>query len=310
MTINPDSTRVCLVTLPGTQGDEMVDNKSAKWIVITGVTGSQGGAAARKLLKDGWRVRGLTRNPEGKGARILSGLGVELVRGDMGDKAALASAFANAHGVYAVTDFFRNGVDKEVVHGRLIAKTARESGVKHLVFSSVISADRKTGVPHFESKWSIEQTIEELRLPATIIRPSIFMEDLTDKRYVPPANWGMIARVVGRDVRIKWIAIEDIGAAVARAFSDPENFIGRKVAIAGDEKSIAEAREIFKWVDGKYPFQFSMPPWLFRRLVSKELVDMWFWLKHGELAASIEETRKVIPGVMNMETWLKKTRGN
>ncbi len=37
---------------------------------------------------------------------------------------------------------------------------------------------------------------------------------------------------------------------------------------------------------------------------------MWFWLKHGELAASIEETRKVIPGVMNMETWLRKIRGN
>jgi uncharacterized protein YbjT (DUF2867 family) len=172
----------------------MQENKSGKSIVITGVTGSQGGAAARKLLNDGWRVRGLTRNPESKEAKALRSIGVETVPGDMGDMSALESAFANAHGVYAVTDFFRNGVAKEIMHGKLIADIAKKSGVRHLVFSSVISADRKTGVPHFESKWAIEQYIEQLKIPATIIRPAVFMEDLTDKKYVPPANWGLIVR--------------------------------------------------------------------------------------------------------------------
>ncbi len=286
----------------------MQENKSGRSIVITGVTGSQGGAAARKLLNDGWRVRGLTRNPEGKEAKILCSMGVEMVRGDMGDKSALEKAFANAHGVYAVTDFFRNGVTKEIMHGKMIADMAKKSGVRHLVFSSVISADRKTGVPHFESKWTIEQYIEELQLPATILRPAIFMEDLTDKKYVPPANWGMIARLAGRDTPIKWIAIEDIGTVVARVFSDPEAFIGKKLPLAGDEKSIGDAREVFKKVAGKAPFQFSMPPWLFRRLVNNELVEMWLWFRHGVFDASVEETRKIIPGLLDMESWLRRKR--
>jgi len=288
----------------------MPENTSAKTIVITGVTGSQGGAAARKLLNDGWHVRGLTRNPEGKEARRLGSMGVELIQGDMGDKTALEHAFARAHGVYAVTDFFRNGVAKEILQGKLIADIAKKSGVQHLVFSSVISANRKTGVPHFESKWIIEQHIEELRISSTIIRPAVFMEDLTDKRYVPPANWGMIARIAGRDTRIKWIAIEDIGSVVARVFSDPQAFIGKKLSLAGDERSIAEAREIFKKVDGKAPFRFAMPPWLFRRLVNNELVEMWLWFRHGEFDASVEETRKMLPGLMSMETWLRHKRAD
>jgi uncharacterized protein YbjT (DUF2867 family) len=286
----------------------MQENKSGKSIVITGVTGSQGGAAARKLLNDGWRVRGLTRNPEGKEAKALRSIGVETVPGDMGDMSALESAFANAHGVYAVTDFFRNGVAKEIMHGKLIADIAKKSGVRHLVFSSVISADRKTGVPHFESKWAIEQYIEQLKIPATIIRPAVFMEDLTDKKYVPPANWGMIARLAGLDTRIKWIAIEDIATVVARVFSDPETFINKKLAIAGDEKSIRDAREVFKKVDGKAPFKFSMPSWLFRRLVNNDLVEMWLWFRHGVFDASVAETRKISPGLMDMEGWLRHKR--
>jgi hypothetical protein len=118
----------------------------------------------------------------------------------------------------------------------------------------------------------------------------------------------LIARLAGLDTRIKWIAIEDIGTVVARVFSDPETFISKKLAIAGDEKSIRDAKEVFKKVDGKAPFQFSMPPWLFRRLVNNDLVEMWLWFRHGVFDASVAETRKISPGLMDMEGWLRHKR--
>ncbi len=282
----------------------MEQKRTGKTILVTGITGSQGGAAARRLLQQGWRVRGLTRNTGSPAAGAIAALGVELIQGNMGDRASLDQALKGAHGVYAVTDFFRNGIAGEIRQGKLIADAAKAAGITHFVYSSVISADRKTHVPHFESKYLIESHIAEIGLPATILRPGVFMEDLTDKKYVPPANWGMIAKLSGVGTRIKWIAIEDIGAIAARVFSEPDRYIGKTIPLAGDEKSIQEAREIFKKVKGKYPFQFTMPTWLFRRLVSSDLVEMWLWFRRGDFDADIAATRELHPGLMDMETWL------
>ena len=58
----------------------------SKMIFVCGVTGRQGGAVARALLRDHWPVRGLTRDPSRKEARELQRLGVEIVRGDMSDR--------------------------------------------------------------------------------------------------------------------------------------------------------------------------------------------------------------------------------
>ena len=45
------------------------------------------------------------------------------------------------------------------VRVRLLADAAKAAGVQHFVYTSVVSADRNTGLPHFESKWQIEQHI-------------------------------------------------------------------------------------------------------------------------------------------------------
>jgi len=235
--------------------------------------------------------------------------GVELITGNMGDRGTLERAMDGVHGVYAVTDFFRNGIAGEIAHGKLIADVAKNAGVQHYMFASVASADRNTGIAHFDSKWQIEQHIEHLGLAATILRPTIFMEDLTDSRYVPLVGWGMMRRIVGTQQPVKWIAVEDIGAVAAAAFANPGSFIGQKVSMAGDTVSIAEARAVFKKVAGKAPFSLYMPAMAFGRLVSKDLLTMWYWLHDHTLDADVDATRKIHPGVMSMETWLKQKRG-
>jgi uncharacterized protein YbjT (DUF2867 family) len=49
--------------------------------LIIGGTGNQGGAAVRHLLKRGWQVRALVRDPGKPAAKDLSTAGAELVRG-------------------------------------------------------------------------------------------------------------------------------------------------------------------------------------------------------------------------------------
>ncbi len=67
-------------------------DKSKDIILVTGSTGQQGGAVARQLLSRGYRVRAMTRKPEGEPAKALSALGAEVVQGDLDDPNSLERA--------------------------------------------------------------------------------------------------------------------------------------------------------------------------------------------------------------------------
>ncbi|KAK4888186.1 hypothetical protein LTR27_012891 [Elasticomyces elasticus] len=76
-------------------------------IVIIGVTGIQGGSVADAFLQmTGWEVRGITRSPSSPAAQALAFRGVQIVKGDLDDKASLCSAFQDATVIFANTDFF------------------------------------------------------------------------------------------------------------------------------------------------------------------------------------------------------------
>jgi uncharacterized protein YbjT (DUF2867 family) len=66
---------------------------NGKTIAVAGATGQQGGAVARRMLAEGWRVRALTRDPSKPQAQELAGLGAEVVPGDMEQPAQLEAAF-------------------------------------------------------------------------------------------------------------------------------------------------------------------------------------------------------------------------
>jgi uncharacterized protein YbjT (DUF2867 family) len=145
-------------------------------ILITGVTGNQGGAVAQALQSSGFRLRGLTRKPESERAAALARRGVDVVKGDLDDEATLRRALAGAWGVFGVQNAAEAGVEREEAQGKRLAMLAREAGVQHYVYTSVGSADKQTGVPHFDNKWRIEETVRSLRFPShVILRPVFFM---------------------------------------------------------------------------------------------------------------------------------------
>jgi uncharacterized protein YbjT (DUF2867 family) len=132
-------------------------------ILITGVTGQQGGAVAQALGGTGFHLRGLTRKPESERAAALAHQGIEIVKGDLDDEATLRRALAGAWGVFGVQNAGEAGVEREEAQGKRLATLARDAGVEHYVYTSVGSADKRTGVPHFDDKWRIEETVRGLR---------------------------------------------------------------------------------------------------------------------------------------------------
>ena len=207
-----------------------------KLILVTGATGQQGGAVAKALLEKGQKIRVMTRNPEK--AAALAKAGAEVVKGDLTDRADLQSALQGVHGVFAMSTPFEAGMDAEVRQGTMLADAAKQASVAHYVYTSVGSADRKTGIPHFETKWKVEQHIRQIGLPATILRPVFFMENFGT--YFPPSKEGVLAVPVRPSMKFQMIALKDIGEFGAAAFLSPNKFLGQAIDLAGDELTMPE----------------------------------------------------------------------
>jgi uncharacterized protein YbjT (DUF2867 family) len=214
-------------------------------ILVTGATGHQGGAVARALLAGGHKVRAMTRKPDGEAARALAGKGAELVRGDLDDAASLDKALAGAWGVFAVQNTWEAGVEGEEKQGIRLAEQARRAGVHHYVYTSVASAHRGTGIPHFENKWRIEQAVRKLAFPSyAILRPVFFMENFQGAFFKPALDKGQLAVALRADTPLQMIAVEDIGAYGRLVFDSAERFNGRELDIAGDELTMPDAARV------------------------------------------------------------------
>jgi len=140
-------------------------NKAQDAILITGATGQQGGATARALLAAGHHVVAMTRNPSSENALALGALGTEVIRGDLDDETSLRSALEGKWGVFALQNTWEAGVEEEEEQGKRLARLAKEAGVQHFVYASVASADKDTGIPHFDNKHRVEETVRELGFP-------------------------------------------------------------------------------------------------------------------------------------------------
>jgi uncharacterized protein YbjT (DUF2867 family) len=229
-------------------------------ILITGATGQQGGATARELLAAGHKVRAMTRNPASEAAKALAALGAEVVQGDLNDAASVRRALAGAWGAFAVQNTWEAGVEQEEVQGKAFATLAREAGVQHFVYASVGSAHRATGIPHFDNKWRIEETIRGLGFPSfTILRPAFFMENLAGPWFKPAIDQGMLAVGIKPGTKLQMIAVTDIGKYGRLAFERHAELNGKAVDIAGDEMTMPEAATILSAQLGKPVTHFQVP---------------------------------------------------
>jgi uncharacterized protein YbjT (DUF2867 family) len=225
-------------------------------ILVTGATGRQGGAVARELLRKGHRVRAMTRKPREAPAQELGRLGAEVVTGDLDDAGSLADALDGAWGVFAVQNTWEAGVEREEQQGTRLVDVARKKGVEHFVYSSVASAHRKTGIPHFENKWRVEERVRAAGFPShVILRPVFFMENWTTPWFYPAIQKGSLAVALKPTTALQMIATADIGRYGLWAFEHHADLNGREVDIAGDEKTMPEAARILSEAWGR-PIRF------------------------------------------------------
>ena len=277
-------------------------------VLVAGATGRQGGAVARHMLRRGWKLRALTRNPKSYAARELAEKGVELVQGDLEDPASLERAARGVYGVYSVQDFWTVGAKREVQQGKNLADVARKAGVEHFVYSSAGGAERNSGITHFETKWEVEKHIRSLGLPTTVFRPAAFMETYHILEVEVGLLKGKLADPIRGDKPYQTIATDDIGGFVALAFERPRDFIGMELEIAGSELTNLQAAEVFSRVlNRKVKFQ-KLPMPIVRLFLGKEFYEMFHWFNNQGFQANIPELRRKYPEVRlhTLEEWLRE----
>ncbi|MBW4474978.1 MAG: NmrA/HSCARG family protein [Stenomitos rutilans HA7619-LM2] len=272
-------------------------------ILVTGATGNQGGAVARHLLQRGkFKVRAMVRDEKKPAAQALRQAGAALVQGDFNDRASLDRAVQGAYGVFSMQDF-REGAEVEIRHGQAIADAAKAVGIEYFVYSSVGSAERNTGIPHFDSKFQVEEYIRSSGLPYTIMRPVFFFYNYNSMR--PMVEQGTFSQPLSPETKLQQLSKEDYGAMVAAVFERPTEFINREIEVASVEMTMPEIAATFSHVLEK-PIAYQQIPFeAFEQQAGAEVTTMYRWFEQVGYIANFAELKRDFSAPTDFEAYLR-----
>ncbi|MFA6086859.1 NmrA/HSCARG family protein [Mucilaginibacter sp.] len=240
--------------------------KKENIILVTGATGSQGGAVAAALLKNGNSVRVIVRqsSKHSKAADELENAGAEVVIADMDDITSIEAAMAGVYGLFSVQGM-DNGTNSERRHADTLVAAALKTGIRHVVHASVNQTGNHESFPDWDTNrwnkkyWLDKQYAEETIRNAsfkhwTILRPVFFMDN-----FIAPKVSFMFPNLVNAQIAVAWkpasklqlIAVEDTGTFAAAAFNNVAKFDRHIIDLAGDELTIVEIAEQITKVTGK-----------------------------------------------------------
>ncbi len=278
-------------------------------IFITGGTGRQGGAVARRLLQKDHHIVVLTRYPDSAKARALRAAGAEIQPGGFTDTALIEKCARRADGFFLMSTPFETGAEAETSGGKSVIDAAVRAGVGHIVFSSVASADRKTGVPHFESKYLIEEYLKTKPIPWTIVAPASFYENVLAAFEAPEREGGVYASALPPDTPNQMIGVDTIGDFVAHVFERADAFYRRRIDIAAEELTGARLAAILGRALGKSVAYRELPAGAVRAR-SRDLAVMYDWMRDRGYDVDIADLKSRYPEVHweSFDDWASRQR--
>ena len=305
-----------------------------KIIAVLGSTGSQGGGLVRAILADssgGFAARAITRDTSKDKAKALASGGAELVKADIDDVESLKKAFAGAHGVYAVTNFWEHfSGEKEKSQAKNIAEAAKAAGVQHVIWSTLEDTRKlmksddkrmpilqdKYRVPHFDAK--AEANAFFAGLPVTYLVTSFYWDNLYMFGLAPKK---------GEDGQLSWtfpmgtsklagIAAEDIGKVAYGIFKTGSQYIGKTVGIYGEALTIEQMGKTLSKALGVGPIKYNaVEADVYRGFGfagADEMGNMFQVYRDFEKevigARSVDETRKLNPSLQTFEQFVTKQK--
>ncbi|MFD6286844.1 NmrA/HSCARG family protein [Streptomyces sp. NPDC060205] len=277
-------------------------------VAVFGATGQQGGAVVDALLDHKARVRALVRDPHSDRAQALAARGVELAAIRADDPASPAAALAAVEGFYFMTPEANSleEVETEIRIGTALVDAAVEASVPHVVFNSVFGADRESGVPHHDSKHSIEEYLRKSGLRATMVRATAFMENFASVMAPTLEHGEIVLRLpLPEDVALKMISVRDIGRVAAALLLDIAEAPGGAVELIGDELTGPQIAAAFGTRAG-LPSRYEALP---LSVLPTDLDKAMFreFAKAAPSPADLAAVRSIEPATLDLGEWIRAT---
>ncbi|MFA5805980.1 MAG: NmrA/HSCARG family protein [Melioribacteraceae bacterium] len=306
-----------------------------KVIAVLGATGAQGGGLIRAILNDKsgeFTARALTRDVNSDKAKALKDLGAELVAADIDNYESIKSAFNGTYGAYAVTFFWEHfSPEKEASQARSIARAAKETGLKHVIWSTLedtrnwvpLDDNRmptlgdKYKVPHFDSKGESNKLFTEQGVPVTFLLTSFYWDNFIYFGMGPKKGPdGKLALTIPMgDKKLPGIAAVDIGKCAYGIFKKGNEFIGKTVGISGGHLTGKQMADTFTKELGQEVVYNSVSFDMYRSFGFPGAEDLgnMFQFKHDfenyfTGARNLEFSKSLNPSLKSFDDWLKENK--
>ncbi|KIX09389.1 uncharacterized protein Z518_00468 [Rhinocladiella mackenziei CBS 650.93] len=240
----------------------------SKILAVFGATGQQGGSVIDHVLNDPelsqkYKIRAITRDVSSEKAKLLKEK-VEVVQGDVLNRASLETALTGAHTVFAMTPPSSgrpDGLEVEYNSGKMIADVAVEKGVEYIIFSTLppvreISGGKYTKVTPFDAKAKAEQYIRRLPIKSAFYSPGSFMENFQSQAFLAPrqvsdGTWVM-ARHTSPKAQMPLInVVGDTGKFIGAILAEPDKYEGKTFCAATALYSLEEIAALMSKATGK-----------------------------------------------------------
>ncbi|MBB5577331.1 MULTISPECIES: SDR family oxidoreductase [Rhizobium] len=200
-------------------------------LLLTAANGNQGKLLLPRLLKDGFNVRACTRSESS--ADAIRALGVkEVIVGDIAEPDILERAVEGVSRVYHIGP---SAHPREREMGLRMVDAARQAGVRHFVFSSVLHPIISDLVQH-EIKRDIEEHLLSSGLEFTVLQPTNYM---VPWRFLPAFRDGVFRLFWSLDRRQSMIDLRDIVDVAARVLGEGERHYGATYELSGEGRFTA-----------------------------------------------------------------------
>ncbi len=198
--------------------------------------------------------------------------------------------------MFLMSTAFEAGPAAETRQGIAAVDAAKAAGVPWLVYSSVSDADRRTGIPHFDSKLAVEEHLRRSGVPHAISAPTSFMENLRSPFQLPSLRQGRLSMGLAPARRLQMVALDDLGEFVTFLLENPSRFGGKRINVASDALSGTETARVLSELSGR-TIEYQQIPLDVLRKQNADFAKMFEWFEHAGYTADIEGLRRDEPQV-------------
>ncbi|CAM4069263.1 NmrA/HSCARG family protein [Staphylococcus schweitzeri] len=296
-------------------------NNKIKRLLITGATGTQGGAVISEAIKHGYIIRALVRDKTSDSAKTLKNYGIEIVEGDFDDLNSLEKAMNNMDGVFAMTSPSPKSkeVNMESRQAKNLITIAEKQNIKKFVQTSVARTGDQESFKYWgEGYWSenywiqkdiIERAVKGSNLKHwTILKPAYMMENWLPYRakyFFPDLKNNILKSAFNHESTIDLVSAIDIAKFAVKAFKTENVFDKESIEIASESLTIDQiAMEINKHTDKEIEVLTISPDEAIREGISPGIVKSQEWNNLEGYQVDINKTKNYGIKLLSFSEWL------